>query len=117
MSLRKLLYLEYVFAFLLCLYIYWYLEFPLLAFFLFLLSPDLTMLGYLVNSKIGALCYNIGHSLVIPAIVLFISFTFNSHTLLLVSLIWLAHICLDRAFGFGLKYNDSFKITHLQKIT
>jgi hypothetical protein len=28
-------------------------------------------------------------------------------------LLWLAHIGMDRAFGFGLKYPDSFRHTHL----
>jgi len=36
--------------------------------------------------------------------------------LLMAALIWLAHIFLDRALGYGLKYEDAFKKTHLQQI-
>jgi Domain of unknown function (DUF4260) len=36
-----------------------------------------------------------------------------NHTTLLLSLIWIAHIGLDRMLGFGLKYPTRFKDTHL----
>jgi hypothetical protein len=32
------------------------------------------------------------------------------------ALIWLAHIGVDRALGYGLKYPDGFKDTHLQRV-
>jgi hypothetical protein len=32
------------------------------------------------------------------------------------ALIWLAHIGLDRALSFGLKYPTFFKDTHLQRV-
>ncbi|MFJ7736219.1 DUF4260 family protein [Lysinibacillus sp. NPDC097287] len=116
MSLRKVIYLEYFVALLLCFYVYLHFQFSLLVFFLLLFIPDISMLGYLFNSKIGALLYNIVHSLVLPLFLMFVGFTFTSSLLLMTSLIWLAHILLDRALGFGLKYKESFKQTHLQKI-
>jgi hypothetical protein len=30
------------------------------------------------------------------------------------ALIWTAHIAMDRLLGFGLKYQDGFKPTHIQ---
>jgi hypothetical protein len=33
-----------------------------------------------------------------------------------VTLIWIAHIGVDRALGYGLKYPSSFKDTHLQRV-
>ncbi len=33
-----------------------------------------------------------------------------------ISLIWLAHIGIDRALGYGLKYADGFGFTHLGRI-
>jgi hypothetical protein len=30
-----------------------------------------------------------------------------------IALIWAAHIGIDRALGFGLKYPDAFRSTHL----
>jgi hypothetical protein len=37
--------------------------------------------------------------------------------LLALSVIWIAHIGMDRMFGFGLKLPDSFRRTHLQRIS
>jgi hypothetical protein len=33
-----------------------------------------------------------------------------------VALIWLTHIGVDRAIGYGLKYPTRFKDTHLQRV-
>ncbi len=32
------------------------------------------------------------------------------------ALIWLAHVGVDRALGYGLKYETVFKDTHLQRV-
>jgi hypothetical protein len=37
-------------------------------------------------------------------------------TLLLVGIIWVAHIGFDRLLGYGLKYETGFKDTHLGKV-
>jgi hypothetical protein len=33
-----------------------------------------------------------------------------------VALIWITHIGVDRAIGYGLKYPTGFKDTHLQRV-
>ncbi|MEX3745580.1 DUF4260 domain-containing protein [Lysinibacillus xylanilyticus] len=116
MKLRKIISLEYVIAFLVTVFFYWHFDFSFVYFVLFLLLPDVSMLGYMVNTKVGALFYNIGHSLVMPAILLVLGFVTVSTPLLMVSIIWLAHIFLDRALGYGLKYEEAFTKTHLQQI-
>jgi len=115
-KLRKIISLEYLLAFLISLFFYWQFDFSILYFLLFLLLPDISMLGYIVNTKVGALFYNIGHSLILPAILMIIGFVTMSTPLLMTSIIWLAHIFLDRALGYGLKYDEAFKKTHLQQI-
>lgn len=96
---------------------YWYviLDFPLSLFFLLLFVPDLTILGYLFNKDIGAKVYNIGHSFISPICFAAYCLYFSNDHFLSITLIWLAHIFMDRCFGFGLKYLDSFKHTHLQR--
>ncbi|WP_026569276.1 MULTISPECIES: DUF4260 family protein [Sediminibacillus] len=116
MSLRNVIYVEYVIGFIICLFIYIKLDYSILLFFLLLLVPDLTMVGYLFNLRIGSLVYNIGHSLIIPCILLFIAYLGGFSFLLMTAVIWIAHIYLDRSLGFGLKYSKGFKVTHLQKI-
>ena len=88
-----------------------------LAFFrldgLALLIPDIFMLGYARSTRFGALIYNIGHSYALPALSVIYGWR-SSHLLFLgVGLIWFAHIGMDRAAGFGLKYDENFKSTHL----
>ena len=116
MKLRKIISLEYVIAFMITVFFYGHLEFSWLYFIVFLLLPDITMIGYVLNTKIGALCYNIGHSFALPAVLLIMGFMQSSPSLLTAALIWLAHIFLDRALGYGLKYEEAFTKTHLQQI-
>lgn len=80
------------------------------------LVPDITMAGYLINSRIGALIYNLGHSLIGPAALVALYIGTDSQALLFAALIWLFHILIDRAFGHGLKHTTGFKHTHLGHI-
>lgn len=82
-------------------------------FTILLLAPDLFMVGYVKNSKLGALIYNIGHTYVTPSLLLGVFFIFHTPILLPLSIIWIAHISMDRFFGYGLKLDASFRETHL----
>lgn len=81
--------------------------------FVLFLAFDIGMVGYLLNTKIGAVVYNLSHSFAIPALVLMAFFIFQNEILLFISLLWLFHITVDRTFGYGLKHSDSFHHTHL----
>ncbi|WP_273851960.1 DUF4260 domain-containing protein [Guptibacillus spartinae] len=85
-------------------------------FFLCLLLPDLFMLGYVHNKGTGSMIYNIGHTYVIPLLLLMVSVGLKQDLLLALSVIWMAHIGMDRTLGYGLKYLSDFKDTHLQKV-
>jgi uncharacterized protein DUF4260 len=85
-------------------------------FALFVLAPDLGMLGYLADSRVGATTYNLFHSYLVPAVVLIVGVATKSPETYAVALIWFAHIGFDRALGYGLKYGDDFKHTHLGMI-
>jgi hypothetical protein len=88
------------------------------GFFLLLcLWPDLSMLGYLANARIGAGLYNLVHTDLWPLIVAIYAFAVHRPTMLLFALIWLAHIGMDRMLGYGLKYPTFFKDTHLQRVS
>lgn len=113
---KKLLHTEYGVAFILLLSIYVHLDYSLWLFFLLLLVPDVTMVGYFINAKIGATLYNVGHNLILPIICCGLSMSFSNETILMLTLIWLAHILMDRCLGYGLKYPHSFKETHMQNV-
>jgi len=80
------------------------------------LAPDLSMLGYLAGSRVGAVSYDLVHTYVAPVLLAAAGVTWDSDTALKLALIWLTHIGVDRAVGYGLKYPSDFQDTHLQRV-
>ncbi len=80
------------------------------------LAPDLSFAAYLAGPKIGAVLYNAVHTAIIPFAMLTVGFGFAPPVVLSIALIWLAHIGIDRALGYGLKYERGFGFTHLGRI-
>ena len=88
-----------------------------LAFAILFLAPDLSFLGYLAGPRVGAVVYNIAHDTFVPVVLVVTGYIFAAHIYVLaVALIWLAHIGMDRALGYGLKYSVGFSFTHLGRI-
>ncbi|QFT57220.1 hypothetical protein FIU94_00165 [Sulfitobacter sp. THAF37] len=85
-------------------------------FALLILAPDVFMLGYLANRRLGALCYNIGHSWLAPLALAGAGVLTGWPSALPVALIWGTHIGVDRALGYGLKYGSGFRDTHLSRV-
>ncbi|MDQ3548753.1 MAG: DUF4260 domain-containing protein [Chloroflexota bacterium] len=81
-----------------------------------LLAPDLSALGYLVGKRVGATTYNIAHTYALPAILGGAGLLGGSDLTVSLALIWAAHIGMDRAVGYGLKYPSDFKDTHLSRV-
>lgn len=92
------------------------LELNILIFFLTILLIDIFMVGYILNDRLGAYIYNLGHTITVPLLIGFTGYHTDSSFLLAISLIWFAHIGMDRAFGYGLKLESGFKDTHLGRI-
>lgn len=80
------------------------------------LVPDLAMLGYLMGARIGAVAYNIAHTYALALPLALFGFFAGRPTILALALILIAHIGLDRALGYGLKYPTGFADTHLGRI-
>ncbi|MBC7579150.1 DUF4260 domain-containing protein [Tardiphaga sp.] len=78
--------------------------------------PDLSMLGYLAGPRIGATLYNAAHATIGPLLLALAGLVLTEPAMGSISLIWLAHIGLDRAFGYGLKYTTGFSATHLGRV-
>ena len=98
--------------------IYGYAEFgrSWLRFAVLLFVPDVGMLGYLAGPRIGAIPYDLFHTSVGPTALLVAGIATDGTTLTATAIIWFAHIGLDRALGYGLKYGDGFGHTHLGAI-
>ncbi len=80
------------------------------------LAPDVSMLGYLANSRTGAVVYNAAHTLLAPALVAATGSLLDSSLVIALAAIWLGHIGFDRMLGYGLKYGTGFADTHLGRL-
>ncbi|MDD2705802.1 MAG: DUF4260 domain-containing protein [Acidocella sp.] len=80
------------------------------------LTPDLSMLGYLANPKIGAVAYNAVHSYIAPLLLGMAGVLTRNHLVLALAVIWTGHIGFDRVLGYGLKFASGFRDTHLGRI-
>jgi hypothetical protein len=80
------------------------------------LVPDLSFAAYLAGPRVGAFVYNTAHSYMAPMSLMTTGFALDSPLTLSIALIWLAHIGIDRALGYGLKYQAGFTFTHLGRI-
>ena len=85
------------------------------TFAIFFLAPDVALLGYLVNARIGAGAYNATHSYIGPGLTVLAGLTVIPAAIPY-ALIWAAHIGFDRALGYGLKSRQGFAQTHLGPI-
>jgi hypothetical protein len=80
------------------------------------LVPDLSFAAYLAGPRVGAVVYNAAHSYMAPMTLMTTGFALASPLTLSIAMIWLAHIGIDRALGYGLKYAAGFTFTHLGRI-
>ena len=113
---RLLLKLEELGIFLFAIFLFASLPYPWWLFPVLLFAPDLSMAGYVAGTTIGAFAYNLIHHRAV-ALALYVVGTVLALPLVsLAGVIMLAHASLDRVLGYGLKYTDAFKHTHLGNI-
>jgi hypothetical protein len=113
---KKLLTLEEIAQFLLGIFLFSRLDFAWWWFPALILVPDLSMVGYLVNPKVGAWAYNFFHHKLLAVVVFVVGALLDSQVFMLAGAILFAHSAMDRIFGYGLKYEDAFTNTHLGRI-
>jgi Domain of unknown function (DUF4260) len=87
-----------------------------LVYAILFLAPDLSFAAYLAGPRAGAIVYNAAHSYMAPMALMTTGFALSSPLVLSIAMIWLAHIGIDRALGYGLKYAAGFGFTHLGRI-
>ncbi|MCP1915240.1 hypothetical protein J2R96_007720 [Bradyrhizobium elkanii] len=87
-----------------------------LVYVLLFLLPDLSFAAYLAGPRVGAIVYNAAHSYLAPVALMTLGFAAAAPLVLSIAMIWLAHIGIDRALGYGLKYSKGFGFTHLGRI-
>ena len=113
---KNLLKLEEFSLFGLALFLFSQLEYGWGIYALLFLAPDLSMIGYFLNPRIGAWTYNLIHHKGL-AVALYVSGSLLSTPwLMFAGTLLLGHSSLDRVFGYGLKHEDAFQNTHLGKL-
>ena len=110
---RLLLRLEGAALFALALFLYPKVDDSWVMFLGLVLAPDLSMAAYLAGPRVGALVYDAAHVTLGPIALAIAGFLYPAVLLIALALIWLAHIGIDRALGYGLKYDAGFRFTHL----
>lgn len=113
---KKILHLEGLVILATSLYLYYVTNGSWWLLILLLLAPDLSMIGYLKDKKLGAITYNLVHNYVLSLVLIAVGLISQNSLIIQIGLILTAHIAMDRMLGFGLKYPTNFKDTHLQKV-
>jgi len=113
---RALLHLEGLAILVASLVAYANMDFSWGTFALFLLTPDLVFIIYMMNQKAGSIAYNIVHSIILPLSLALYSVLMDNSLGIQASLIWFAHIGMDHIFGYGFKYIGQFKETHFSRV-
>ncbi|MGH6763370.1 MAG: DUF4260 domain-containing protein [Phyllobacterium sp.] len=81
-----------------------------------ILAPDLAFIAYLRGPREGAIIYNLLHSWIGVVLLAVFGWATGWAFCTAIALIWAAHIGVDRALGFGLKYQTGFSDTHMGKV-
>jgi len=113
---KNVIKLEELGMFLLSVFLFGLLGMPWWIFLILILTPDISMLAYKFGDKAGAFVYNLFHHKGIAIIIYLLGTASFNSSLMLAGIIMFGHSSMDRLFGFGLKYGDSFKHTHLGSI-
>jgi hypothetical protein len=110
---KNTLRLEEFALFILSVYLNTFLPYSWWVYCVWFLAPDLSMVGYLFNTRAGAVCYNIIHHKGIAVGFYLVGIYFQNPMIQFTGLLLLGHSSFDRIFGYGLKHSDDFKHTHL----
>jgi len=68
-----------------------------------LLAPDLAFLAFAIGVRPGVMAYNAVHRPIVPFVLLIAGLVVGLDIVVLLGLIWVAHIGMDRAAGYGLR--------------
>jgi Domain of unknown function (DUF4260) len=96
--------------------VYFWADYPWWLLVVLALAPDLSFLGYAGGPRIGSLVYDVAHTYLLAVPVAAVGVLADADLAVQLGLIWVAHIGIDRALGYGLKYPTRFDDTHLQRV-
>ena len=110
---KNLVKLEEVAIFGLSLFMYTQLPYGWGLYAILILAPDVSMLGYVINTRVGSRVYNTFHHRGLALLLWGVGYVVGGSVVMLIGVILFSHASLDRIFGYGLKFADDFQHTHL----
>jgi len=78
--------------------------------------PDIAFAAYLINTQVGSWVYNFLHHKGVMVLLILAGYYLSIPILLATGIVFLGHSSFDRLVGYGLKFPDDFKHTHLGRI-
>src|SRR4051812_24843697 len=104
---KNLLKVEEACMVLLSIYLYTLLPYAWWLYVVLFLAPDISMLGYLINTMVGAFTYNFFHHKGVAILCYLLGIYIHFEPLQFLGLLLFGHSSFDRIMGYGLKYlND-----------
>ncbi len=113
---RITLILEELFMLGLSMFLFSKLEYSWWLYAVLFLAPDMSMVGYFFNPRIGSWTYNFVHHKATGISLYVLGILLLNPMLQFTGLLLFGHSSFDRLFGYGLKYPDAFQHTHLGMI-
>jgi hypothetical protein len=110
---KNLLRLEELCMFALCIYALYTFHVEWWCYLILLFGPDISMAGYLAKNKAGAITYNLFHHKGIAIMLFAAGLLLQNEIMQIAGMILFGHSSMDRMFGYGLKFFEGFKYTHL----
>ena len=110
---NTILKLEEVGKFILCYLLTLRLGFPWWIFWAWLIAPDISIAAYAINTRVGSMMYNLFHHQGLAIAIGLTGLYLGRPEIQFAGILLFGHSSMDRAFGYGLKYPDNFKHTHL----
>ncbi len=100
-----------------CLAAYLWLGYPLLWFVVLFFSFDMSIIGYAINTRVGAITYNAVHSFIGPSLLALFGLVTANTICIGYALIWFSHLGFDRMIGFGFMKPTQFGDSNLGRKT
>jgi Domain of unknown function (DUF4260) len=96
--------------------LYFYADFSWWLLLVLALAPDLSFIAFAAGPRAGTAAYDAAHTYVVPVALGAVGVVAETDLATQIALVWITHIGVDRAIGYGLKYPSAFRDTHLQRV-
>ena len=110
---KNLIRIEEAFIAILAIYLFTLLDYAWWWMLLLFIAPDLSFIAYAAGPRVGGIAYDLLHHRGLLIALYILGAALKIQPLQLVGLAFLTHSSVDRIFGYGLKYLDSPRHTHL----